>query len=80
MPGRIAFRSRSKRRVNRASPAREPPEGADGLHEIKWNGYRMMFRRDGSGARLFTRRGYDWTDPFPVIASARMHWRSSLLR
>jgi ATP-dependent DNA ligase len=24
--------------------------------------YRLIVRRDGKAVRLFTRRGYDWTD------------------
>jgi hypothetical protein len=27
-------------------------------------------RRDGEAVRLFTRRGYDWTDRYPAIANA----------
>lgn len=52
------------------SPAREPPSGPDWLHEVKFDGYRAMIRGDGAGVRLFTRRGYDWTDRFPGIISA----------
>ena len=29
-----------------------------------------MIRRDDAGARLFTRRGYDWTERFPAIVNA----------
>jgi ATP-dependent DNA ligase len=52
------------------SPARQPPSGPDWLHEVKFDGYRTMVRRDGAGVRLFTRRGYDWTERFPAIVSA----------
>ena len=52
------------------SPAREPPSGPDWLHEVKFDGYRAMIWRDGEGARLFTRRGYDWTERFPAIVNA----------
>jgi bifunctional non-homologous end joining protein LigD len=41
--------------------ASAPPGGADWLHEIKFDGYRMLVRNDASGARLFTRNGHDWT-------------------
>src|SRR5262249_52527418 len=50
--------------------AREPPRGRDWLHEIKFDGYRALIHRDGNGARLFIRRGYDWTHHFPAIVSA----------
>ena len=52
------------------SPARDPPTSSDWLHEIKFDGYRALIRRDGNGVRLFTRRGYDWTSRFPAIVSA----------
>ena len=38
-----------------------PPDPAAWLYEIKFDGYRMLVRSDGSGARLFTRNGHDWT-------------------
>jgi hypothetical protein len=37
----------------------------------------MMVRRDGAGVRLFTRRGYDWTDRFPAIVSAARSIRAT---
>jgi bifunctional non-homologous end joining protein LigD len=52
------------------SPARELPSGSDWLHEIKHDGYRMMVHREDGAVRLFTRRGYDWTDRYPAIATA----------
>jgi bifunctional non-homologous end joining protein LigD len=30
----------------------------------------MMIRKDARGVRVFTRRGYDWTDRFPAIVDA----------
>ena len=35
------------------------PAGSDWLHEVKYDGYRMMLVRDGKTVRLFTRGGYD---------------------
>jgi ATP-dependent DNA ligase len=32
--------------------------------------YRPIVRRDGETVRLFTCRGYDWTERYPAIASA----------
>ena len=40
------------------------------MHEVKHDGYRLIVRRDGETVRLFTRRGYDWTDRYPGIAVA----------
>jgi bifunctional non-homologous end joining protein LigD len=39
------------------------------VHEIKHDGYRLIVRRDGAVVRLFTRRGYDWTERYPAIAA-----------
>src|SRR5262249_37393190 len=47
------------------SPAERPPTGPQWIHEIKHDGYRMMARRDGTGVRLLTRDGHDWTGRFP---------------
>ena len=54
------------------SPADKPPAGADWLHEIKHDGFRMLVRQDGMGVRLFTRNGHDWTGRFPLIARAAL--------
>jgi bifunctional non-homologous end joining protein LigD len=62
MPGEIA--------PSLASPVDKVPDGAPWLHEIKWDGYRLIaFLRDGK-ARLQTRNGLDWTRRFPGIAKA----------
>jgi bifunctional non-homologous end joining protein LigD len=50
--------------------AAKPPAGPDWVHEVKHDGYRLIVRRDGEAVRLFTRRGYDWTDRYPAIANA----------
>ena len=52
------------------SRAHKPPFGPDWVHEVKHDGYRLVVRRDGPAVRLFTRRGYDWTDRYPAIANA----------
>lgn len=47
-----------------------PPEGDNWLHEVKFDGYRLLgFLSDGE-VRLRTRNGLDWTSKFPLIASA----------
>jgi bifunctional non-homologous end joining protein LigD len=52
-----------------ATPAAEPPEGGDWLHEIKYDGYRIAARiRDD--VRLFSRNGLDWTHRFPAVSEA----------
>jgi bifunctional non-homologous end joining protein LigD len=47
------------------------------VHEVKHDGYRLIVRRDGATVRLFTRRGYDWTDRYPAIATAAAKLRAS---
>src|SRR6516225_3234865 len=46
-----------------------PPSGADWVHEIKHDGYRMLVRRDGENVRLFSRKAIDWTTRLPAIAT-----------
>jgi len=40
------------------------------LHEIKYDGYRLIVQRDGDRVRLFTRNGHDWSGRFPWIRDA----------
>jgi bifunctional non-homologous end joining protein LigD len=56
--------------------AHKPPAGPQWVHEIKHDGYRLIVRRDGDRVRLFTRRGYDWTERFPAIATAAANLRA----
>jgi bifunctional non-homologous end joining protein LigD len=51
-------------------PAKTPPSGADWIHEIKHDGFRLMARRDAGGVRLTSRNGEDLTSRFPLIATA----------
>lgn len=46
----------------------QPPSGANWVHEVKFDGYRMQLRVEGGKARLFTRKGLDWTAKFAAIA------------
>jgi len=50
----------------------EVPAGPDWLHEIKHDGYRLVVQREGKRVRLFTRRGYDWSDRYPLITQATL--------
>jgi bifunctional non-homologous end joining protein LigD len=47
--------------------ADRPPAGPAWTHEIKHDGYRLLVWRDGERVRLFTRRGFDWTQRYPWI-------------
>jgi bifunctional non-homologous end joining protein LigD len=50
--------------------ADKPPAGPDWVHEIRHDGYRLIVSRASPLVRLFTRRGFDWTDRYPAIAGA----------
>jgi bifunctional non-homologous end joining protein LigD len=64
-----------------ASPASRPPRGEDWLHEIKFDGYRMLAEIADGKVRLRSRRALDWTGKFPELAQAlgRLHVRTALL-
>ena len=47
-----------------------PPRGEEWLHEVKWDGYRLLADLDGGVVRLRSRNGLDWTEDFSEIASA----------
>ena len=46
------------------------PCGAEWLHEIKYDGYRIQARLDHGKVRLLTRKNLDWTHRFKPIAAA----------
>lgn len=45
-----------------------PPAGANWVHEIKFDGYRVQLRVEDNAATLKTRKGLDWTQKFGAIA------------
>jgi bifunctional non-homologous end joining protein LigD len=47
-----------------------PPDGAEWIHEIKFDGYRIEARLDRGTVRLLTRKQLDWTHRFERIAKA----------
>jgi bifunctional non-homologous end joining protein LigD len=46
------------------------PRGAQWLHEIKFDGYRVQFHLNKGKRRVYTRNGLDWTKRFSQIAGA----------
>ena len=46
-----------------------PPVGADWVHEIKFDGYRIQLRVEDGKVTLKTRKGLDWTSKFGAIAT-----------
>jgi bifunctional non-homologous end joining protein LigD len=47
------------------------PVGGDWVHEVKYDGYRILLSVGAEAARTYTRSGLDWSDKFaPIIAAA----------
>jgi bifunctional non-homologous end joining protein LigD len=46
------------------------PTGSGWVHEMKFDGYRMLCRIEKGSARMISRRDLDWTAKFDSIASA----------
>jgi bifunctional non-homologous end joining protein LigD len=47
-----------------------PPEAEGWLHEVKFDGYRLMCRIGAGTVRLVSRNGHDWTRRFPTLGAA----------
>jgi ATP-dependent DNA ligase len=45
------------------------------LHEVKYDGYRLIVAREGNRVRLFTRNGHDWSGRYPWIVEAALNNR-----
>jgi bifunctional non-homologous end joining protein LigD len=48
------------------------PADPDWLHEIKYDGYRMMLIREQDRVRLISRGGNDWVRQFPLIVESAL--------
>ena len=53
-----------------ATLVRTPPVGDEWLHEMKFDGYRILCRIEKGAVRLISRNDNDWTDHFPSVARA----------
>jgi bifunctional non-homologous end joining protein LigD len=53
-----------------ATLVKAPPAGAGWVHEIKYDGYRMLCRIEDGDARIISRNGKEWTEDFADIAHA----------
>lgn len=58
--------------VELATLTSEPPKGEEWVHEIKFDGYRMICRIDGKNVTMTSRNHQDWSDRLhPLIEAAR---------
>jgi bifunctional non-homologous end joining protein LigD len=48
----------------------EAPKGDEWLHELKFDGYRLLCHLQRGQVRLWTRNQKDWTDKFPNLVKA----------
>ncbi len=64
-----------------ATLAREAPAGDEWLHELKYDGYRVLSRLERGRVAMITRGGLDWSDRFAPLAEAlrRVPVKSALL-
>ena len=56
-----------------ASSIGKVPSGARWIHEIKFDGYRVQVHLANEAAKIFTRRGHDWTHRFKKVAHDAWH-------
>jgi ATP-dependent DNA ligase len=56
--------------------AKSVPAGSDYIHEVKYDGYRLLVMRDHDRVRLITRGGHDWTKRLPWIVEAALKSRT----
>ncbi len=49
------------------------PAGDDWIHEIKFDGYRMVCRIDHGEAHIYSRNGKEWTAALPSVAASLQH-------
>lgn len=67
LKGAVKKTLRQKPLAALASAAKEAPGGDDWLHEIKFDGYRILAKLQKRAVQLISRNGHDWTRRFPEI-------------
>lgn len=70
LPGARRGRQPESFSPQKATLVRQIPEGDDWIHELKFDGYRLIGILRDRKVRLITRRGNDWTARFPSVAAA----------
>ena len=56
-----------------------PPQAAGWAHEIKFDGYRIQIGVGGGKARLYTRKGLDWSAKFSEHAADAGQWPDAVI-
>ncbi|HEX3523563.1 MAG TPA: DNA ligase D, partial [Stellaceae bacterium] len=68
IPGARKRRMPDKLLPQLATVTSQAPDGPEWLHEIKYDGYRLLAGIEDGKVRLITRGGLDWTAKFPALA------------
>jgi len=55
--------------------ATKVPSHSDWIHEVKYDGCRLIVVRDGDRVKLITRNGYDWSSRYPWIVESALRNR-----
>ena len=63
-----------------ASSIGKVPSGTRWIHEIKFDGYRVQIHLANEAAKIFTRRGHDWTHRFKKVAHDAWHIKAGFTR
>jgi ATP-dependent DNA ligase len=50
--------------------AHQIPTGPEWVHELKWDGYRLIARRENGVVHLWSRTGRNWAKDFSLIGAA----------
>src|SRR5215213_7930969 len=50
--------------------AKVVPTGPEWIHELKWDGFRIIARRDHDRTRLWSRNALNWAEAFPRMRAA----------
>jgi bifunctional non-homologous end joining protein LigD len=73
----VAALQRRYSEVQLATLVDEPPEGAQWVHEIKFDGYRLLGFLARGVVALRTRNGQDWTAKFPSLTSSLQNMKTT---
>jgi len=68
LPGAVKGKLKATLEPELATLVDAAPEGIDWLHEIKFDGYRVLARIEKGKVTLLSRNGHDWTERMPVLA------------